>query len=342
MAQKNIAKKAGFLASLQEFIGLLLLVLAIRIFFFGLYQVPTPSMETTMLVGERFFADKLSYFFRAPRRGEIISFNDPEFKYSSNPIMKLLQTYVFGPFPFRLGPDNWTKRIIGIPGDHVEGRVENGKPVVYVNGKKLDEPYINKYPLICVLRQDPEKVLEKIRREVDEQFGSMVKNQAAVERYIINRLNESLIIDLRSYDPSVSYEDQPFYRINEKLLTQEPMRMPGSLIRPDIVDSCPQEETESAIKKSPTIPSGENSWNGSDVFSIKLSENQYWCMGDNRLGSKDCRVIGPIKGEWILGRILLRIWSIDSNESWWIVDLIKHPIDFWKRVRWSRFFQMVH
>jgi hypothetical protein len=35
------------------------------------------------------------------------------------------------------------------------------------------------------------------------------------------------------------------------------------------------------------------------------------------------------------------LWSIDSDESWWILDLLKNPIDFWKRVRWNRFFQRV-
>ena len=49
----------------------------IRTIGFGLYQVPTGSMETTMLVGERFFADKLTPLFQSLKHGEIISFNSP-------------------------------------------------------------------------------------------------------------------------------------------------------------------------------------------------------------------------------------------------------------------------
>jgi len=329
VAQKYGVKQAGFWGSAKEFVGLLLLVLAIRVFLFGLYQVPTPSMETTMLVGERFFADKLSYFFRSPNRGEIISFNEPEFKYSTNPVLKLLQSYVFGPFPSGWGPDNWTKRVIGIPGDHVEGRVENGKPVVYLNGERLDEPYTNKYPLVHVWRQDPKEALEKLREEIYKQFGSQNLDQNAVERFAASKLEHYLQCDLRSYDPSVSYGDQPFYRIDPNLLNeQDGQRVPGSLIRPNFTET--------------QVHGNNNFWNGSDVFSVHLGNDEYWCMGDNRLGSKDCRFFGPIKGEWIHGRILFRIWSIDSNESWWILDLIKHPVDFWKRVRWTRFFQWVH
>src|SRR4030095_10404314 len=97
-------------------------------------------METTMLVGERFFADKLSYNFRKPYHGEIIAFNDPEFTYAEGYFHNLFHRYVWG-------PSNWTKRVIGIPGDTIMGCIEDGKPVVYRNGEKLDEAYINKYPL---------------------------------------------------------------------------------------------------------------------------------------------------------------------------------------------------
>ena len=136
----------------RELITLLLLVLLIRTFGFGLYEVPTPSMESTMLTGERFFADKLTPLFCAPGRGAIISFNEPLYVYSSNPLMKFVQEY-FGLIFW--GPQNWTKRVIGVPGDKVRGTIENGKPVVYVNGQKLDEPYINKYPLVHMFKDDP-------------------------------------------------------------------------------------------------------------------------------------------------------------------------------------------
>ena len=48
-------KKSGFIYEVQQIAFVLLVVFLIRTFVFGLYQVPTGSMETTMLVGERFF-----------------------------------------------------------------------------------------------------------------------------------------------------------------------------------------------------------------------------------------------------------------------------------------------
>src|SRR5438105_12997339 len=119
--------KKSFSAQAIEFVFLLALIFLIRTVFFGLYQVPSGSMETTMLIGESFFADKFTYWIRKPQRGEIISFNDPLYEYSPNPFMKFFEQYVWG-------PSNWTKRVIAVPGDTVEGRIEDGKPAVYVNG----------------------------------------------------------------------------------------------------------------------------------------------------------------------------------------------------------------
>ena len=259
----------------------------IRTFGFGLYQVPTGSMETTLLVGERFFADKLSYWFRKPQRGEIIAFNEPRYPYSTNSTVNLWQRYA------SWNISNWTKRIIGIPGDTVKGVIEEGHPVVYVNGKKLDESsYINKYPLILVWKYLP---------------------------YEHNRYSQERAYDSRSFDPALPWDKQPFYRIDPHLIILNPQTMePQTILQP-----------------------GTPVHSGADIFDITLGENQYWVMGDNRLGSSDSRDWGILDGKLIHGRIVFRIWSMDSTESWWFVDLIKNPLAFWNKIRWSRCLQPV-
>src|SRR3990167_7836219 len=129
---------------IESVLIILPIVFVVRTFLYGLYQVPSGSMETTMLAGEGFFADKLSYWFRKPRRGELVTFDDPvDYPYSNNPIINVWQRYVWGPI-------NITKRIIGVPGDTIRLAVEHGKPVVYRNGEKIDEPYVNTLPIIAV------------------------------------------------------------------------------------------------------------------------------------------------------------------------------------------------
>ena len=263
------------------------LVFVIRTFGFGLYQVPTGSMETTLLVGERFFADKLTVWFSPIQRGEIIAFNDPNFPYADDMVTNLWQRYVWG-------PSNWTKRVIGIPGDHIEGKIEDGKPVVYRNGEKLDEPYLNKYPLVYAYTQLP------------------------------NVQSLKLFSDARvmpfSFDPNIpwsQWSQQPLYGKavqRTQLILDKPQQFP--ILEP----GTPLEF---------------------DVFDVTLGENQYWAMGDNRLGSWDSRGWKILDGKLIHGRIKFCIFSLDSLNGWWIVDLLLHPIDFWKQVRWNRCLKFV-
>lgn len=327
-------KPTGILANIREFIVLLIIVFLIRTFGFGLYQVPTGSMETTMLVGERFFADKLSYVFRPPKRNEIIAMNDPLYPYSDKYLKQLFQRYVGFPW----GPSNWTKRIIAQPGDTVKGVIEDGKPVLYVKKKgeqtfeKLNEPYLNKYPLIRVFKEDPEIIRKNIEREISQLSRGQVP-VAIVERVLEQKYGNQTT--QRSYDPQVSFDQQPFYIIKPNRIVRDPRTGEMDLIYPGTPRQSPNPQALELIEQ------GKNYYDGSDEFYIHLGPDEFWCMGDNRLGSRDCREFGPIKQKQIHGRIIFRIWSIDSDESWWIVDLIKHPIDFWSRVRWGRFFQIV-
>ncbi len=129
----------------------------------------------------------------------------------------------------------------------------------------------------------------------------------------------------RSYDSSKPLNDQPFYDMTQSEISRAKLYYPDNILYPD-------------------TPAMDNRGVYKDVYERELGPDEYWMMGDNRQGSWDSRDWGPlnIKKTLFHGRILFRIWSVDSDESWWIVDLIKHPINFWKRVRWSRFFQVLN
>ena len=78
--------------------------------------VPTSSMENTIMAGDRVIGSRLYYLRHEPERGDIVMFDYPD-----DPSILYI------------------KRVIGLPGDHVE--ITGGK--VYVNGEVLDEPYLN-------------------------------------------------------------------------------------------------------------------------------------------------------------------------------------------------------
>lgn len=316
-------KPQSFIEQVKQIAFILLVVFLIRTLVFGLYQVPTGSMENTMLVGERFFAEKFTYLFTKPKRGHIISLNSPLYEYSDNKLKRWFEEYVWGPV-------NLTKRIIGVPGDTLVGKVEDGKPVIYLNGTRLEEPYLNQYPLIAVWKSKPSDVVKNINEEAISLLSQNQLSPAQFEQFMQSKLNQSIV--KKTYDPSKPYNKQPYYRIEESHIYKDAngypiIETPGSII------TEPQHGNEPAMDK--------NYWDGSDVFYVVLGENQYWLMGDNRLNSGDSRMFGPVDGRLIHGRILFRIWSMDSYEDWWIFDLIKNPVDFWSRIRWNRFLQMV-
>lgn len=92
----------------------LIIALVIRTFFIQAFRIPSESMVPTLLVGDHLLVEKITYRFREPKRGEIIVFK----------------------FPLDESKD-YIKRVIGLPGDTIEVR---GKEV-YLNGKRIDEPY---------------------------------------------------------------------------------------------------------------------------------------------------------------------------------------------------------
>ncbi len=105
----------------------LITLLLAALIFFGLQAVidsriiPSPSMEPTLQIGQRVIVSKVSYLFHEPERGDIVTFHPPNQPEDAIP---------------------YIKRIIGLPGDTVEIKDH----AVYVNGQRLDEPYIKEPP----------------------------------------------------------------------------------------------------------------------------------------------------------------------------------------------------
>ncbi len=88
----------------------------IRAFVFELYVVPTGSMLETIQKQDRIIGDKITLRFKEPQPGDIITFRDP---IDPNKIL--------------------IKRLIAKGGSVID--LKDGH--VYIDGKKLDEPYVN-------------------------------------------------------------------------------------------------------------------------------------------------------------------------------------------------------
>ena len=112
------------LGSLQSLAGTVVIAVFVITFIVQAFQIPSPSMESTLLVGDYLLVNKLCYGsgsvgdyfmpYRKVRRGDIVVFH-----YPVNPAQ------------------HFVKRVIGVPGDRV--RLVNKQ--VFVNGTPLKESY---------------------------------------------------------------------------------------------------------------------------------------------------------------------------------------------------------
>ena len=112
--------------------GAVVIVFALKAWVVNPYRIPSSSMEPTLhcarpapgceaRYSDRVLANRFVYHFRDPKRGEIIVFRTP-------PLAQV-----------RCGAGGtFVKRLIGLPGEVVSER----DGFVYINGARLDEPYI--------------------------------------------------------------------------------------------------------------------------------------------------------------------------------------------------------
>jgi signal peptidase I len=120
------------------------IALLIKTFLLQAFYIPSASMEPTLDgPGDRVLVEKISYHFRSPGPGDVVVFekdlgppivggqNEPVWTDITNAFKEL-----FG-FPTG-GREDLIKRVMAVGGDKIEARGGS----VYVNGRKVDEPYL--------------------------------------------------------------------------------------------------------------------------------------------------------------------------------------------------------
>ena len=122
-----MAKSAhnDWLISLQSMLTTIVIAVFVITFIIQAFQIPSESMENTLLIGDYLLVDKLHYGegrfwdrilpYRPVRRGDIVVFH-----YPVHP------------------SEHFVKRVVGVPGDRL--RLINRQ--VYVNGVPLKESYV--------------------------------------------------------------------------------------------------------------------------------------------------------------------------------------------------------
>jgi signal peptidase I len=132
------------------------------------YQIEQVSMENTVEPGQYVLVDKLSPNWSDYKRGDIIVFNPPQ-GFSEQDGQNI---------PF-------IKRVIGVAGDVVEIK-DNA---VYVNGAKLDEPYVYEGQPTTPLTNDSRWVVPK-----DQLFVLGVHREQSQDSRVFGSIPKSTVI----------------------------------------------------------------------------------------------------------------------------------------------------
>jgi signal peptidase I len=116
---------ADLIGSLQSLLGTVVIAVFVITFVVQAFQIPSGSMENTLLIGDYLLVNKLCYGGSGPgdyvmpyqkiQRGDIVVFH-----YPVDPTQ------------------HFVKRVIGLPGD----RLRLISKQVWINGKPLKEPYV--------------------------------------------------------------------------------------------------------------------------------------------------------------------------------------------------------
>ena len=121
----------------RSFFPVALVVLVLRAFVFEPFRIPSDSMMPTLLDGDFIIVNKYAYGLRLPvLNRKILATGEPQ---RGDVVV----------FRYPLDPStNFIKRLVGLPGDHVEVRdnriVINGQPVPFrLDGKYNDGCYMN-------------------------------------------------------------------------------------------------------------------------------------------------------------------------------------------------------
>ncbi len=185
---------------------------------------------------------------------------------------------------------------------------EEGKKKSGYN-KKLKELFTTALYFIGVLLVTWLLITFVIQRTVVEQTSMETTLQAG----------DSLLVDKISYrftDPD-RFEIVIFpYKLAEKktFYIKRVIGLPGETVRIDydgniyIDDELLEEDYGREVIKPNSV------WSAKMEDGIKLGEDEYFVMGDNRNNSVDSRFdnVGPIKRDDIIGRAILRIWPLNK------------------------------
>lgn len=115
--ESEVSAVREILSWVLSFVIALLVAIVLKDYVIINANVPTGSMENTIMPGDRLIGNRLAYLWSNPERGDIVIFHNPDNE-----------------------DELYVKRIIGLPGEKIV--VEDGKIYINDSGEALEETYL--------------------------------------------------------------------------------------------------------------------------------------------------------------------------------------------------------
>ena len=270
----------------------ILIVLLINQFGLQAYQIPSPSMERTLLVGDRIFVNKLVFGpelvpgrakiggFRDPRRGDVVVFENKTIA-SLGPTLDILQRVIYMATLSFVNIDRdadglprhrfLIKRAVGMPNDAV--RVRYGEVELRPGG-------VGEW-------RDEQQLMSDL--------GAPYRVQRLFPSNLYGQLRAAVIGRSWSLFGVAELPTQAVARSRmQRLLNRDPF-------------ASRQWGNEADFQRSPHDVRARREWQAA-WHGVYIPADGLFVMGDNRDNSNDGRFFGPIKLRNVLGRALLHYW----------------------------------
>ena len=325
----------------------IILVMVIQVFYIGNYVIPSGSMEPTIAIKDRVFANMVKYRFTHPKVGQIIAFKEP----MTDKVM-------------------YTKRLVGEPGTTLQiakGKMDINKfeianvdnkpvyPSFSGDKRKFEEDFkkyteqvnefnANKLQNVggAIMTNDKKsEILEKVTpQKVYLPEGILMNNKIYIPKkgdkvkldkiIAINKVfgktdDGTLVgqVDWESYYDGKGYKNFTGKEFLELIKTDKNFK--DIIGNDDELNANPANVLTNAYytftlkvegRDEMVMPIMDFKYND-ELFkkllngeTITLDKNYYMAMGDNTANSKDTRYFGLVSEPRIKGELLIRWWPL--------------------------------
>lgn len=330
----------------------------VSIFLLGNFKVTGPSMEGTLLEGDRVLVSKLHYGARIPRILQLpwIDHHDPLLEYLdlrlySNPILPYLRTGGFSSLKrgdiavFNLPSQGDTyeinevinKRIVALPGDNIS--LTDG--IFYCNGKQEDHTCISfRYELRTGKKLDATLAKQwgiyDFKNQVRQIESPFIKDYYQYDIYSTEAIaqqigkDESVLqIARRNSDNFADFNSYPHWlplHWNKDYIGNITVPKKGMTVTMNADNIIRYFQVIKNLEDNDhaEVRDGTLFVNQRPVTNYQFKKDYFFALGDNHDKSMDSRHWGFIPEDHIIGKVLLIYFSKDIYRN---------------EIRWNRIFQ---